>query len=84
MYNIGGTEYHDIKTLSDIILNYLGKDNSLVTYKESEGFTTKDKKIDVAKAIRDLKHEPKVPLSEGIPLTIEWMKSVYGIGNQSK
>ena len=84
VYNIGGTEYHDIKTLSDTILDYLGKDDSLVTYKESERFTTKDKKIDVTKAIRDLKHDPKVPLSEGIPLTIEWMKSVYGIGNQSK
>ena len=84
VYNIGGTEYHDIKTLSDTILDYLGKDDSLVTYKEAEGFTTKDKKIDVAKAIQDLKHNPKVPLSEGIPLTIEWMKSVYGIGNQSK
>ena len=79
VYNIGGTEYHDIKTLSDTILDYLGKDDSLVTYKESEGFTTKDKKNDVTKAIRDLKHEPKVPLSEGIPLTIEWQKSVYNV-----
>ncbi len=79
VYNVGGTEYHDIKTLSDTILDYLGKDDSLVTYKESERFTTKDKKIDVTKAIRDLKHDPKVPLSEGIPLTIEWQKSVYNV-----
>jgi dTDP-glucose 4,6-dehydratase len=79
VYNIGGTEYHDIKMLSDTILDYLGKDDSLVTYKESEGFTTQDKKIDVTKALRDLKHEPKVPLSEGIPSTIEWQKSVYKV-----
>jgi len=84
VYNIGGTEYHDIKTLSDIILDYLSKNDSLVTCKESEGFTTKDKKIDVAKAIRDLKHEPKVSLKEGIPNTIEWMKSVYRVGDSSK
>ena len=79
VYNIGGTQYHDIKTLSDMILNYLGKDDSLVTYKDSEEFTTKDKKIDVTKAIRDLKHAPKVLLSKGIPLTVEWQKSVYKI-----
>lgn len=79
VYNIGGGEYHDIKTLSDMILGYLGKDDSLVTYKEAEKFTTQDKKTDVTKAIRDLKHAPKVPLSEGIPKTIEWMKSVYKI-----
>jgi dTDP-glucose 4,6-dehydratase len=51
----------------------------MVSYKESEGFTTKDKKIDVAKAVQDLKHKPKVHLKEGIPLTIEWQKSVYNI-----
>ncbi len=83
VYNIGGTEYHDIKMLSDVILDYLCKDDSLVTYKESEGFTTKDKKIDVTKAIQDLKHESRVPLSEGIPLTIEWQKQVY-IADQVK
>ena len=76
-YNIGSTEYHDIKMQSDMILDYLGKSDSLVTYKESERFTTKEKKIDVSKAVQDLKHDPKVPLSEGIPLTIEWQKSVY-------
>ena len=29
------------------------------------------------KAIRDLKHLPKVSLSAGIPKTIEWMRDVY-------
>jgi nucleoside-diphosphate-sugar epimerase len=24
-----------------------------------------------------LKHNPKIPLEEGIPKTIEWMKRVY-------
>jgi len=35
------------------------------------------KKIDCSKAIRDLKHDPKVPPEEGIKRTVEWMKSVY-------
>ncbi len=78
VYNIGGLEYHDMKEASDIILDYLGKDDSLVAYKKGEPHTTKDKKLDASKAIRDLKHNPQVPLEEGIPRTIEWMKSVYG------
>jgi dTDP-glucose 4,6-dehydratase len=80
VYNVGSTEYHDIKTISDIVLNYLGKDDRLVTYKEGEPFTTRDKKIEVSKAVRDLKHSPKVPLAEGLALTLEWMKKYYAPG----
>ena len=78
VYNIGGLEYHDMKEASDMILAHLGKDDSLVTYQKGEPFTTKDKKLDCSKAIRDLNHRPEVPLEEGIPRTIEWMKAVYG------
>jgi len=79
VYNIAGDEYHDIKICSDIILRYLGKDDSLVTYKEAEEFTTKSKRVDCSKAKRDLNHNPKVTLEEGIPKTIEWMKEVYNV-----
>lgn len=79
VYNIGGTEYHDIKTVSDIILKYIGKDDSQVIYKESEPFTTKDKKVDLSKSIRDLKHDPKIKLEQGIPKTIDWMREYYKI-----
>jgi len=77
VYNIGGEQYHDIKYLSDLILDELGKNDSLVEYVESEPFTTKDKKVDISKSKRDLDHDPKVSLEEGVPLTIDWMKSVY-------
>ena len=78
-YNIGGKEewITDIKYISDLILKYLGKSDKLVTYKEAEPFTTKVKKVDFSKARRDLKHDPKVPIEEGIPRYIEWMKKVY-------
>jgi dTDP-glucose 4,6-dehydratase len=81
VYNIGGREEWEceIKHVSDIILNYLGKDDSKVTYKEAEPFTTQVKHMDYSKSRRDLKHDPKVPPEEGIPRTIEWMKTVYGI-----
>jgi len=79
VYNIGGKEewITDIKYISDLILKYLGKSDKLVTYKEAEPFTTKVKKVDFSKARRDLKHDPKVPIEEGIPRYIEWMKKVY-------
>jgi dTDP-glucose 4,6-dehydratase len=77
VYNIGGGQYHDIKYLSDLILTEVGKDDSLVEYVESEPFTTKDKKINVDKAVRDLAHEPEIGLEEGIPKTVDWMRTVY-------
>lgn len=79
VYNIGGTEYHDVKTVSDLILKTLGKSDSLVTYKEAEAFTTKDKQIEVSRATRELAHECRVSLAEGIPQTLEWMRRAYDV-----
>ncbi len=67
----------EIKDYSDLVLKAVGMDDSLVTYNEAEPFTTKVKTIDCSKAIRDLRHDPKVPPEEGIKRTVEWMKSVY-------
>ncbi len=81
VYNVGAREdwEHDIKYVSDLILKCLGKDDRGVTYKEAEPFTTRVKHMDFSKIRRDLKHDPRVPLEEGIPLTIKWMKQYYGI-----
>jgi dTDP-glucose 4,6-dehydratase len=80
-YNIGSREEweHDIKYVSDLILQQLGKDDSRVVYKEAEPFTTRVKHIDFSKARNDLNHAPKVSLEEGIPRTVKWMKSYYGL-----
>jgi dTDP-glucose 4,6-dehydratase len=57
---VGGIEWEkDIKEYSDIVLDVLGKDDSLVDYKESEAFTTKIKTVDFSNAIQDLNHNPK-------------------------
>jgi dTDP-glucose 4,6-dehydratase len=77
VYNISGPGLHDIKTISDIILNYLNKDDNQVTYKVREEFATKIKQPDISKAKRDLNYLPKINIKEGIPKTIEWMKKVY-------
>ena len=85
VYNIGGDEFHDIETASDIILDYLGKsDKDLVTYKESEILTTKVKLVDCLKARRDLHHQSTVSLEDGIKNTIDWMRVVYGIDDVIK
>ncbi len=80
VYNVGSREdwEHDIKYVSDLILKDLGKTDAKVTYKKAEPFTTKVKHMDFSKIRRDLKHDPRVPLEEGIPRTIEWMKKAYG------
>ena len=81
VYNVGSKEEweHDIKYVSDLILKNLGKNDSKVTYKEAEPFTTRVKHMDFSKARRDLKHDPQIPIEDGIPLAIQWMKKVYNI-----
>lgn len=81
VYNVGSKQEweKDIREYSDIVLNAVGIDDSLVTYHEAEPFTTKVKTIDFSKAIRDLKHNPKVSPEEGIEKTVEWMKKFYNI-----
>lgn len=81
-YNVGGRpEWEmDIKEYSDQILSTIGKDDSLVSYKKGEPFTTKAKHMDFRKAVRDLKHDPKIAPEEGIRRTVDWMKWYYRIG----
>lgn len=81
VYNVGSKEgwEHDIKYVSDLILKYLGKKDAGIIYKTAEPFTTRVKHMDFSKARRDLRHDPRVPLEEGIPRTIEWMKKYYGL-----
>jgi dTDP-glucose 4,6-dehydratase len=82
VYNVGGRIgwEKDIKEYSDLVLNAVGKGDSLVTYKEAEPFTTKVKRMDFSKARLDLKHDPQVSPEEGIMRTVDWMRSYYHIG----
>ena len=81
VYNVGGIKETNIKYISNLILDYLGKNDSLVTYEEFEPFTTKNKVIDNSKAIKDLDHKPVTTPEEGIVKTIEWFKKLYNIKN---
>ncbi len=78
IYNIGGLEYHDIEKLVNLIWDYTGADKSLINYKDSEVLTTKSKKVDISKAVKDLDHKLTVNLDDGVKKTIDWMRIYYG------
>lgn len=76
-YNIGGNDLHSIEQLSDTVLRVTDADPELVQYRESEILTTKVKKVDVSKAIRDLDHRNSYSLEDGMRITAEWMRNAY-------
>jgi dTDP-glucose 4,6-dehydratase len=77
VYNIAGSDLHDMKQASDIILQYLGKKDTLVKYEDEQPDTTLFKRVDTAQAVRDLDHRSTVKLADGIARTIEWQRGVY-------
>jgi dTDP-glucose 4,6-dehydratase len=80
VYNIGGMDYHSIEEVSNIILRLTNRsEKELVTYKDEEILTTKQKLMNCDKAILDLNHKSTVSLEEGIYNTIEWMKKKYNV-----
>jgi len=79
VYNIGGEEFRSVRELSDLILNYLGLDDSLVEYLPEDKHNVLNKRPDITKAKLAFGHNPKTTLEEGVPRTIEWMKAVYNV-----
>ena len=77
VYNIGGDSEHTIEELSDAVLRVTGADPRLVEYREPEILTTRCKRVDVTKSIRDLGHKNTYCLVEGLRLTAEWMRKAY-------
>ena len=79
VYNVAGKPEWEsaIEVYSDLVLKAVGIDDSIVTYEDAEPFTTNIKTIDCSKAVKDLKHDPRVMPEEGIMRTVEWMKSIY-------
>jgi len=63
--------------LSDLILKHIGADDSLVNYLPEDKHNVLNKKPDIEKAKKAFGHNPKLILEEGVPTTIDWMRSVY-------
>lgn len=80
VYNIAGETYHDIKTISDMILAGCGRTDQRVEYVEVERHNTRDKRTSAARARTDLGHRETVALEEGIARTIAWQRCYYSVG----
>jgi dTDP-glucose 4,6-dehydratase len=80
VYNIAGDRYHDIKTISDLILAGVGRDDAMVEYVDYETHNTRDKKTSAARAKAELNHHETVALEDGIARTIAWQREFYGVG----
>ena len=78
IYNLGGDKQYDIKYVSDLILKNLNRDDSKVSYKEAEPFTTKIKTPDSSKAKKDLDFKLTISPQEGLRRTVEWFEKLYG------
>jgi dTDP-glucose 4,6-dehydratase len=79
VYNIAGETYHDIKTISDLILEQCGKTDRLVEYLDFEEHNIRDKRTSARRAKEDLGHEETVGLEAGIRRTIGWQREFYGV-----
>jgi dTDP-glucose 4,6-dehydratase len=81
VYNIGGREdwVISIEELADIVLAETGASASLAELKKEEGFTTRVKIVDFSKARRDLRHDPKIDIREGIKRYVAWAKKTYNL-----
>jgi len=80
VYNIGSREDWaiSIEELAGIILRETGASPTLAVYKGEEGFTTRVKVVDYSKSRRDLKHEARIDINEGIKRYVAWARRVYG------
>ena len=81
-YNIGGNQEHTIEELSNTIIEVTQADPNLAHHEESEILTTKSKRVDVTKAVRELNHQDSYSLRDGVELTAEWMRRVYNLSQQ--
>ncbi|HBB95715.1 MAG TPA: nucleoside-diphosphate sugar epimerase [Blastocatellia bacterium] len=81
VYNVGGREdwVIDIEELAEIVLHETGADPELAEFKGEEGFTTRVKIVDFSKARRDLKHDPKIDVREGVRRYVDWSRKVYSV-----
>lgn len=73
--NIGNPVEFTMKELADIVLEMIPESKSKVIYKEMPGDDPKVRKPDNALAKKMLDWEPKVPLREGLEMTIEYFRS---------
>lgn len=72
VYNIGGhNEYNNLE-ITEYILEFLGKDESLITFVEDRKAHDRRYAMDPSKIERELGWRPSVTFQEGIAKTFDW------------
>ncbi len=81
VYNVGGREDWtiSIEELADIVLDAVAGSAALVRYCGEESFTTRTKVVDFSRARRDLGHDPKIDIREGVHRYVAWARKVYNV-----
>jgi dTDP-glucose 4,6-dehydratase len=74
VYNIGGNNEKTNLEITKFLLDFLGKDESLIRYVEDRKAHDRRYAIDASKIKRDLGWEPSVDFREGIQKTFNWYK----------
>ena len=72
IYNVGGNNEKTNKYITDTILKYLGKDNSLIKYVADRLGHDRRYAIDATKIKEELGWEPKYKFEQAIEKTIQW------------
>ena len=63
--------------MRELILDHLGKDDSMVDYLPEDVHNVQNKRPDISRAAAAFGHNPQITLEEGVPRTIDWMQAVY-------
>lgn len=74
-YNIGGNNEKTNLEITKFLLNFLGKDESLITYVDDRLAHDRRYAIDATKMKDELGWEPSVNFSEGIQKTFDWYQA---------
>lgn len=76
-FNIGSSEYVDLRTLYDLVIREVGSAAKPLTLVPREQSNIASKMPDTSKAIERLHLAESVNLREGIRRTVRWMRSQY-------
>lgn len=74
VYNVGGNNERTNLEITKILLEFLGRDESLITYVDDRRAHDRRYAIDSSKLQRELGWKPSVTFKEGIAKTFDWYK----------
>lgn len=75
VYNIGGHNEYPNLAIVRMILEHLGKDESLLTYVQDRPGHDRRYAIDAGKIERELGWTPRFTFEQALPLTLEWYQT---------